>query len=87
MSGKLEPTHSLTHSDSSSTKTSIYTLATGSIIAFGSPGRVVGLWSPRAGSRHSSGKLIGDTDNIRTILISNDARYVSTYPFVGTDSY
>ena len=90
MSGKLEPTHSLTHSDSSSTKTSVYALATdpaGSIIASGSPERVVRLWDPRAGSRHSGGKLVGHTDNIRSILISDDARYVSTYPIVSIDSY
>lgn len=80
MSGKLEPTHTLTHSDSSSTKASVYALATdpaGSIIASGSPERVVRLWDPRAGSRHSGGKLVGHTDNIRSILISDDARYVS----------
>ena len=90
MSGKLEPTHTLTHSDSSSTKASVYALATepaGSIIASGSPERVVRLWDPRAGSRHSGGKLVGHTDNIRSILISDDARYVSIYFLVCTGSY
>lgn len=82
MSGKLEPTHTLAHPDSSTTKASIYALATdpaGSVIASGSPERVVRLWDPRAGSRHSGGKLVGHTDNIRSILVSDDARYVSIY--------
>lgn len=33
------------------------------------------MWDPRSGKR--TGKLVGHTDNIRAILISDDARYVS----------
>ena len=63
--------------EASSPKASVYALATdpyGSVIASGSPERVVRLWDPRSGKRVS--KLVGHTDNIRTILISEDARYV-----------
>lgn len=90
MSGKLEPTHTLAHPDSSTTKASIYALATdpvGSVIASGSPERVVRLWDPRAGSRHSGGKLVGHTDNIRSILVSDDARYVSIYALTCAGSH
>lgn len=56
----------------------MYALTTdpfGSIVAAGSPERVVRMWDPRSGKR--VGKLVGHTDNIRAILISEDARYVS----------
>ncbi|KAM6499033.1 hypothetical protein JOM56_004541 [Amanita muscaria] len=72
--------HSNSNNNSSSnTKSSIYALATdpfGHIIASGSPERVVRLWDPRAGKR--TGKLVGHTDNIRAILVSEDCRYLLT---------
>ena len=56
----------------------MYAIATdpyGSVIASGSPEKVVRMWDPRSGKR--VGKLVGHTDNIRAILISEDAKYVS----------
>ena len=61
-----------------SSKCSIYALAvnsTGTIMASGSPEKVVRLWDPRTGKRIS--KLTGHTDNIRALLISDDGQYVS----------
>ena len=53
-----------------SVKGSIYALAaTESLIASGGPDNVVKLWDPRSGKRVS--QLIGHTDNIRGILLSN----------------
>lgn len=63
----------------SAPKSSIYALAAdphGHAIASGSPERVVRMWDPRSGKR--TAKLVGHTDNIRAILMSDDARYVST---------
>lgn len=60
-----------------SSKCSIYALAvntTGSILASGSPEKVVRLWDPKSGKRIS--KLTGHTDNIRALLISEDGQYV-----------
>jgi WD40 repeat protein len=45
------------------------------LITSGSPERVVRMWDPRAGKR--VGKLVGHTDNIRSILMSDDGKYVS----------
>lgn len=62
----------------SSSKCSIYALAvnpSGTILASGSPEKVVRLWDPRSGKRIS--KLTGHTDNIRALLISDDGQYVS----------
>lgn len=56
----------------------MYALATdpyGSVVVSGSPEKVVRMWDPRSGKR--VGKLVGHTDNIRAILISEDAKYVS----------
>ena len=61
-------------------KSSIYALAAdphGHAIASGSPERVVRMWDPRSGKR--TAKLVGHTDNIRAILISDDAKYVSAH--------
>lgn len=61
-----------------SSKCSIYALAvnpTGTLLASGSPEKVVRLWDPRSGKRIS--KLTGHTDNIRALLISDDGQYVS----------
>ncbi|KAF8639324.1 hypothetical protein AX17_001572 [Amanita inopinata Kibby_2008] len=78
-SSKLNPLATLVLPDASASKSSIYALATdrfGHIIASGSPERVIRLWDPRAGKR--TAKLVGHTDNIRAILISEDSRYLLT---------
>lgn len=54
----------------------------GTLVAAGSPERVVRLWDPRsAGSQdgQSIAGLIGHTDNIRAILLSRDGRHVSVW--------
>lgn len=64
--------------DAAGAKASVYALATdpyGSVVVSGSPEKVVRMWDPRSGKR--VGKLVGHTDNIRAILISEDAKYVS----------
>jgi WD repeat-containing protein 48 len=53
--------------------------ASGTLVAAGSPERIVRLWDPRtAGSQNgqSIAGLIGHTDNIRAILLSADGRHV-----------
>ncbi|KAM3589904.1 hypothetical protein VKS41_000759 [Umbelopsis sp. WA50703] len=65
------------HVSEVSPKSSIYALATnghGSIIATGSPEKVVRLWDPKSGKRIT--KLTGHTDNIRALLISEDGQFV-----------
>ena len=67
--------------DAAGPKASVYALAVdplGHTIAAGGPERVVRLWDPRAGKR--VGKLVGHTDNIRAMVVSEDARYVSPVP-------
>jgi WD40 repeat protein len=67
----------LTPPESSGPKASIYALAVdpqGHTIVSGGPERVVRMWDPRAGKR--IGKLVGHTDNIRAILVSEDSRCV-----------
>ncbi|KAI6022697.1 hypothetical protein EDC04DRAFT_2935218 [Pisolithus marmoratus] len=74
-----EPFLTLNPPDPAASKASVYSLAAdayGHIVASGSPERVVRMWDPRAGKR--IGKLVGHTDNIRAILISEDARYLLT---------
>jgi WD repeat-containing protein 48 len=83
--GQSSPTPLMTLSppDASAAKASIYALAAdpfGHTIASGSPERVIRLWDPRSGKR--SGKLVGHTDNIRAILISEDSRYVRIFIFL-----
>lgn len=71
-----------------SSKCSIYALAvnpTGTLLASGSPEKVVRLWDPRSGKRIS--KLTGHTDNIRALLISDDGQYVSIIYFIPTSYY
>lgn len=48
----------------------------GKVLAAGTPERVVRLWDPRAGAQ-SIGKLIGHSDCVRSIILSDDGRYVS----------
>lgn len=65
--------------DATAPKASVYAIASdpyGHAIASGSPERVVRMWDPRSGKR--TGKLVGHTDNIRAILMSEDARYLLT---------
>lgn len=61
-------------------KSSIYAIATnapGTLLASGSPEKVIRLWDPRSGER--VGKLTGHTDNIRALLMSEDGKYVSLF--------
>ena len=77
-----DPVITFTPAEGAGPKSSIYALATdptGNIVASGSPERVVRTWDPRSGKR--TGKLVGHTENIRSILISEDGRYVSR-PFM-----
>jgi WD repeat-containing protein 48 len=72
-----QPITTLTPPESSGAKASIYALAVdpqGHMIVSGGPERVIRMWDPRAGKR--IGKLVGHTDNIRAILISEDSRCV-----------
>lgn len=46
------------------------------MLAAGTPERVVRLWDPRAGDQ-SVGKLVGHNDCVRSIVLSEDGRYVS----------
>ncbi|KAF8152379.1 hypothetical protein B0H34DRAFT_724941 [Crassisporium funariophilum] len=69
----------LNPADATAPKSSVYALAAdpfGRTIASGSPERVIRLWDPRTGKR--TGKLVGHTDNIRAILISDDSKYLLT---------
>ena len=47
----------------------------GKILAAGTPERVVRLWDPRVGDR-SIAKLIGHSDCVRSVVVSEDGRYV-----------
>ena len=59
------------------TKGSVYALsAKGSILASGGPESVVRIWDPKTGK--SITKLVGHTDNIRDILISDDGDMLLT---------
>jgi WD repeat-containing protein 48 len=74
-----DPIITLKSPEASGPKSSVYAIAVdpnGGVVASGSPERVVRIWDPRSGKRTI--KLVGHTDNIRAILISDDARYVST---------
>ncbi|KAF9583033.1 hypothetical protein BGW38_010379 [Lunasporangiospora selenospora] len=56
-----------------SSKASIYALAcnpSGTVLATGSPEKVIRVWDPRSGQRIT--KFAGHTDNIRAILISEN---------------
>ncbi|KAJ7890547.1 hypothetical protein B0H14DRAFT_2689773 [Mycena olivaceomarginata] len=74
-----DPLITLNPADPHAAKSSVYALAAdpfGHAIASGGPERVVRMWDPRTGKR--SGKLVGHTDNIRAILLSEDAKYLLT---------
>ncbi|KAI0659996.1 hypothetical protein C8Q70DRAFT_977330 [Cubamyces menziesii] len=78
-SAKADPLMVLHPPEAAGPKASIYALATdpyGSVVASGSPERVIRMWDPRSGKRIA--KLVGHTDNIRAILISEDAKYLLT---------
>ncbi|KAJ3189032.1 hypothetical protein HK101_009000 [Irineochytrium annulatum] len=56
---------------------SIYALAAnpaGNVLVSGSPEKVVKVWDPRSGKREI--RLTGHTDNIRSVLVSDDGRWV-----------
>ena len=75
---KTDPLITLNAPEGAGPKASVYALTTdpyGSVIASGSPERVIRMWDPRSGKRVA--KLVGHTDNIRAILISDDGKYVS----------
>ncbi len=80
---RADPLSTLALPDSdSSAKASVYALATqpsGHLIAAGSPERVVRLWDSRTGKKVH--KLVGHTDNIRSLLLSDDGKYVRAVPF------
>ncbi|RDB19018.1 hypothetical protein Hypma_014361 [Hypsizygus marmoreus] len=78
-SGQHDALMTLNPPDTNAPKSSIYALAAdpyGTTVVSGSPERVVRLWDPRTGKR--TGKLVGHTDNIRAILISEDSKYLLT---------
>jgi len=71
------PLMTFTTPESTGAKSSIYALAVdpqGHTVVSGGPERVIRIWDPRAGKR--IGKLVGHTDNIRAILVSEDSRCV-----------
>ncbi|KAI7865903.1 WD40-repeat-containing domain protein [Spinellus fusiger] len=75
------PPSSFSSSDLSSfhdeSKASIYAMATipsGTLLATGSPEKVIRLWDPRTGQR--VGKLTGHTDNIRALIMSQQGDLV-----------
>ncbi|ORX37083.1 hypothetical protein BD324DRAFT_624711 [Kockovaella imperatae] len=59
---------------------SVYALGTdpaGKFLAAGTPEQVVRLWDPRVGDQ-SIGKLVGHSDCVRSIIVSDDGRYMLT---------
>ncbi|UTT96985.1 hypothetical protein NDA17_004669 [Ustilago hordei] len=63
--------------DDKAVKTSVYALSVnpgGAVIAAGSPEQHVKVWDPRSGRKCA--ELVGHTDNVRTVLVSEDARYL-----------
>ncbi|KAG6900019.1 hypothetical protein C0993_004202 [Termitomyces sp. T159_Od127] len=77
--GQIDPIITFSPPDTNAPKSSIYAIAAdpfGTTIASGSPERVIRLWDPRTGKR--TGKLVGHTDNIRAMLMSEDAKYLLT---------
>lgn len=63
--------------DTEGPKGSIYALGTGGgILASGGPEKVVRIWDPKSGKRIT--KFVGHTDNVRSILLSDDGRTMLT---------
>jgi WD repeat-containing protein 48 len=63
--------------DSDGPKGSVYALGTGGgILASGGPEKVVRIWDPNSGKRIT--KFVGHTDNVRSILLSDDGRTMLT---------
>ena len=63
--------------DEDTAKGSVYALAvTYSLLASGGPESIVRVWDPRSGKRIT--KLVGHTDNIRDVLISQDGDTIMT---------
>lgn len=61
----------------SSVKSSIYTLSTnqsGTVIAGGSPERMIRVWDPRSGDQIS--QLVGHTDTVRKVIMSEDGSHM-----------
>ena len=59
---------------------SVYSLGVdpaGTVLAAGTPERVVRLWDPRVGDK-SIARLVGHSECVRSILISDDGRYMLT---------
>ncbi|ORY31816.1 hypothetical protein BCR39DRAFT_587333 [Naematelia encephala] len=59
---------------------SVYALGVdpaGRVLAAGTPERVIRLWDPRVGDK-SIGKLVGHSDCVRSIVVSEDGRYMLT---------
>lgn len=56
---------------------SIYSIAatpSGSLLAAGTPERVIRVWDPR--SRRQVARLGGHTDNVRGVLLGEDGKWV-----------
>jgi WD repeat-containing protein 48 len=63
--------------DSDGPKGSVYALGTGGgILASGGPEKVVRIWDPNSGKRIT--KFVGHTDNVRSILLSDDGTIMLT---------
>lgn len=63
--------------DDKAVKTSVYALSvnpSGSVIAAGSPEQHVKVWDPRSGKKCA--ELVGHTDNVRAVLVSEDGRFL-----------
>ena len=50
---------------------------TGRLLAAGTPERVVRMWDPRVGDK-SIGKLIGHSDCVRSVVVSDDGKHMLT---------
>ncbi len=63
--------------DERAVKSSVYALSvnpSGAVIAAGSPEHHVKVWDPRSGKKCA--ELVGHTDNVRTVLVSEDGRFL-----------
>lgn len=72
-----EPVLTLSAPENAGPKASIYALTcdpAGLLLASGSPERVIRLWDARSGKR--TAKLVGHTDNIRSLVLSHDGRWL-----------